>query len=117
MPPTLAPCKPCSTACTCEAGSASLTTSFPLRDGNAPGRPSPLAWWQAAQLAVNSALPLAASTPSVTGTDPVTGALGAMLAPPATDAPAGDVLLTPGIAPPLPLLSVSGSAGCLRASR
>src|SRR6185437_1259036 len=43
----------------CSVGSASLTAALPLSGGNAPGNPSPPAWWQAAQLAVNTASPCA----------------------------------------------------------
>src|SRR6185437_12902689 len=43
----------------CSVGSASLTAALPLSGGNAPGNPSPLAWWHAAQLAVNTASPCA----------------------------------------------------------
>src|SRR6185312_11102843 len=43
----------------CSVGSPSLTAALPLSGGNAPGNPSPLAWWHAAQLAVNTASPCA----------------------------------------------------------
>ena len=60
-PPMVTPCAPCNTVWMCRLGSASFTAALPLSGGNAPGMPSPLAWWQAEQLAAYNDAPLAAS--------------------------------------------------------
>src|SRR5690348_7108029 len=55
----------------CVVASASLTAALPFRGGNAPERPSPVAWWQAAQLAMNSACPLESLLlPAASAADP-----------------------------------------------
>src|ERR1700733_5895280 len=69
----------------CCVASPSFTTSLPLSGGNAPGKPSPFAWWQAEQWAVYKLAPLAASYPPAGNAAPMGAAelaLGAALAAP-----------------------------------
>src|SRR5271156_4500268 len=88
----------------CAVASSSFTTALPLSGGNAPGKPSPLAWWQAEQLAAYKPAPLAASYPragaaAAAGADEF--ALGAALA----------------VAPSPPAASLPAHGGCFNAAK
>src|ERR1700735_2059652 len=90
----------------CFIASSSFTTSLPLSGGNAPGKPSPVAWWQAEQLAMYKLAPLAASYPP-----------GAAAPPGAIEFAFDAALAVPAVAVRPAATSLPAQGGCFNAAR